>query len=204
MSVAEAKLSMEPPSGAPLVRFTAERYEELTRQGLFGPEDKIELIDGYLVEKMPQNLAHMFLVDLFSEIFFRILPAKWTARCQLGVRLSSDTIPEPDVAVVLGPKRRYAKGKPTKKEIALVIEVADSSLRYDRTTKQRIYARDRIPVYWIVNIPDRVVEVYTGPRAGRAPVYREREDFARGTSVPVVLRGDTVAEISVDDLFGDL
>jgi len=204
MSVAEAKPPIEPPSGAPLVRFTAERYEELTRQGFFGPEDKIELIDGYLVEKMPQNNAHMFLVDLFSEIFFRALPAKWTARCQLGVRLSSDTIPEPDVAIVLGPKRRYAKGKPTRKEIALVIEVADSSLRYDRTTKLRIYARDRIPVYWIVNIPDRVVEVYTEPKAGRSPAFQERMEFGRGTRVPVVLLGDTVAEIAVDELFGDL
>jgi hypothetical protein len=204
MSVAEAKPSMEPPFGAPLVRFTAERYEELTRQGLFGPEDKIELIDGYLVEKMPQNLAHMFLVDLFSEIFFRILPAKWTARCQLGVRLSSDTVPEPDVAIVPGPKRRYVKGKPTRKDIALVIEVADSSLRYDRTTKQRIYARDRLPAYWIVNIPGRLVEVYTEPKAGRSPAYQKREEFGPATRVPVVLLGDKVAEIAVDELFGDL
>lgn len=204
MSVAEQKTSVAPPTGAPLVRFTAARYEELTRQGFFGPADKIELIDGYLVEKMPQNDPHMVLVDLFSEIFFRTLPKEWTARCQFGVRLTADTIPEPDVAVVPGPKRRYLHGKPTKKEIALVIEVADSSLRYDRTTKQRIYARDRLPVYWIVNIPDRVVEVYTEPKAGRSPAYQKRTDFGRGTVLPVVLLGDTVAEIPVDDLFGDL
>ncbi|HJZ90040.1 MAG TPA: Uma2 family endonuclease [Gemmataceae bacterium] len=203
MSVAEPKSFIAPPVGAPLVRFTAARYEELTRQGFFGPADKIELIDGYLVEKMPQNDPHMVLVDLFSEIFFRILPKEWTARCQLGVRLTSDTIPEPDVTIVPGPKRRYLRGKPTKKEIALVIEVADSSLRYDRTTKLRIYARDRLPVYWIVNIPGRVVEVYTEPKAGRSPVYRKREEFGQGAQVPVVLLGDTVAEISVDELFGD-
>lgn len=204
MPVAERGMESPPALGAPLVRFTSERYEELTEQGFFGPQDKIELIDGYLVEKMPQNDPHMVVVDLLSEIFLRALPEEWTIRCQLGVKLSSDTIPEPDGVIVPGPKKRYLRGKPTRKEIALVIEVADSSLRYDRTTKQRVYARDRLPVYWIVNIPQRVIEVYTEPKAGRAPTYQHRDEFVCGSRVPVVLLGKNVAEIAVNDLLGDL
>lgn len=201
MSVAEPKTSVGPPAGVPLVRFTATRYEELTRQGFFGPADKIELIDGYLVEKMPQNDPHSFAVDMLTEILLRALPAEWTARFQFGVRLSSDTIPEPDAVIVPGPKSLYARRKPTRKDLALVIEVADRSLRYDRTTKQTIYARDRIPVYWIVNVRAKAIEVYTAPQAGREPGYQEQAVFTQGQSVPVVLNGKKVAEVEVEKLF---
>jgi hypothetical protein len=201
MSVAELTTPASPITGASLARFTAARYEELTRRGVFDLGDKVELIDGYLVEKMPQNDPHIVIVDLLSEIFHRALPREWTARCQFGVRLTSDTIPEPDVAIVPGPKTRYRHRKPGRKDIALVIEVAASSLRCDRTTKQRIYARDRLPTYWIVNIPAGTVEVYTEPKGGRSPSYQKREDFGRGTHVPVILLGKKVAEVAVDDLF---
>ena len=201
MSIAEPKTPVSPPSGAPLVRFSAARYEELTRQGFFGPADKIELIDGYLVEKMPQNDPHSFAVDMLTEILLRALPAEWTARFQFGVRLSSNTIPEPDAVVVPGPKSLYARRKPTRKDLALIIEVADSSLRYDRTTKQAIYARDHIPVYWIVNVRGKAVEMYTSPQAGREPHYQEQAVFTHGQSVPVVLHGRKVAEVEVDKLF---
>jgi Uma2 family endonuclease len=201
MSVAEPGSHVAPPPGAPLVRFSAARYEELTRRGFFGPADKIELIDGYLVEKMPRNDPHSFAVDVLTEMLLRALPAEWTARFQFGVRLSSDTIPEPDAVVVPGPKSLYARRKPNRKDIALVIEVADSSLRYDRTTKQTIYARDRLAVYWIVNIPAQTVEVYTEPRAGRAASYQKQAVYTRGQRVPVVANGKTLAEVEVDKLF---
>src|SRR6266516_2542516 len=140
MSVGKPASPVSPVPWASLARFSADRYEELTRQGFFGPADKIELINGYLVEKMPQNDPHSYAVDVLTEILLRALPAEWTARFQFGVRLSSDTIPEPDAVIVPGPKSLYGRRKPTRKDIALVIEVADSSLRYDRTTKQAIYA----------------------------------------------------------------
>jgi Uma2 family endonuclease len=201
MSVAEPRSSVAPPTGAPLVRFTATRYEEMTREGFFGPADKIELINGYLVEKMPQNDPHSFAVDMLTEILLRALPAEWTARFQFGVRLTSDTIPEPDAVIVPGPKSLYARRKPNRKDVALIIEVADSSLRYDRTTKQAIYARDRIPVYWIVNVRAKAVEVYTVPLAGREPSYEEQAVYTVGRSVPVLLHGKKVAEVDVDKLF---
>jgi Uma2 family endonuclease len=173
----------------------------LTRVGFFGPEDKIELIDGYLVEMMPQNDPHATIVDILTELFFQALPADWTLRCQLPVRLRGDNIPEPDGVVVPGPKRAYRRRKPGPADIALVIEVADSSLRYDRTTKLAVFARNRLPVYWIINIPDEIVEVYTDPKAGRAPTYQVRTDYARGARVPLVVGGVDVGGIEVDALF---
>jgi hypothetical protein len=67
-----------------------------------------------------------------------------------------------------------------------------------------VYARDRLPVYWIINIPERIIEVYTGPKGGRSPAYGTRKDFGRGSRVPVVLRGEQVAEVAVNDFLGDL
>jgi Uma2 family endonuclease len=194
--------STAPPlPNAPLVRFSAGRYEELTRVGFFGPGDKIELIDGYLVEKMPQNDPHTTIVDLLSELFLRALPAEWTIRCQFPIRLRGDTIPEPDGVVVPGPKSRYRNRKPGPADIALIIEASDTSLRYDRTTKFALYARNRLPVYWIINIPSETVEVYSDPKAGRTPTYLTRTDFARGSRIPVLIDGTEVAEIEVDALF---
>ncbi len=192
----------EPPQlpNAPLARFTVERYEELTRRGLFDSDDKFEMIDGYLVEKKPQNDPHIVAVDLLSELFLKALPAEWTIRCQFGIRLAG-SVPEPDGVIVPGPKTRYRQRKPVARDVALVIEVSNTTLRYDRTTKLKLYARNRLPIYWIVNVGDEVVEVYSDPKAGKEPGYRARADYGRGSKVPIVLRGETVAEIEVDAIF---
>ena len=201
MSVAEVETPRTPMPNAPLMRFSADRYEELTRLGVFGTGDKVELINGYLVEKMPQNDAHSFIVDLLSEIFLRALPPEWTIRCQFPVRMSFDTLPEPDAVIVPGPKTKYRRRKPRPKDIAIAIEVSDSSLRYDRTTKYAIYARDLVPVYWIVNIPDEVIEVYALPKAGRSPSYSKKVVYAPGSQVPVMLNAKRVGEVNVDSFF---
>jgi hypothetical protein len=83
--------------------------------------------------------------------------------------------------------------------VALIIEVADTSPDEDRIRKGRIYARARIAVYWIVNLRESQVEVYTQPRAGKSPAYRQRRDYARKESVPVVLDGEEIGRIAVED-----
>jgi Uma2 family endonuclease len=112
----------------------------------------------------------------------------------------TESVPEPDIAVAVGPEDLYDDAHPTFADMRLTVEVADSSLVEDRTMKLRIYARHRIPEYWIVNLVDRRVEVYTRPRAGRVPAYRVRTDYGPGEKVPVVLGGDTLGGISVDDI----
>jgi Uma2 family endonuclease len=128
-----------------------------------------------------------------------LLTPEWLPRIQSAVTLP-DSEPEPDVAVVAGPRRRYETHHPRPNEIAFLIEVADSTLADDRGFKGRLYARARIPIYWIVNLPGRQVEVYTRPRAGKTPHYRGCEVFGEGTNVPVVIGTTMLGSIPVKNL----
>ena len=180
---------------------TIDEYHRLIKIGFFTPDDRIELLDGYLVQKMPQDDPHAVMVSILPDLLAAIVPRDWAIRTQLPVTLVGDNEPEPDAVICPGPKTRYRAGHPTARDIAIVIEVSDKTLRRDRSTKLRIYARNRLPVYWIVNIPSEVVEVYTEPRAGRTPGYRHRTDYRRGESVPIALPGGKARQLSVESLF---
>jgi len=181
-------------------RFTVAEYHELIRIGVLTTEDRVELIDGYLVNKMPQNDPHASTVQRLAEDLFRTTPTGWQARSQLPITLANGE-PEPDAAVVRGGRRTYDDRHPGPADFGVVIEVADSTLRFDRRFKMAEYAGAHIPVYWIVNLIDAHVEVYTDPDAtADPPAYRTRTDYAPGQSVPLVLDGQTVASIPVADL----
>lgn len=192
-----------PPLGidfSELRPLTIDEYHRLIKLGFFTPDDRVELIDGYLVKKMPQDDPHAVSVNLIPDAFTAVLPGEWIVRPQLPITLAGNSEPEPDVVVCLGPKRRYSAGHPTVRDIAIVIEVADTTLRRDRGLKLRAYARNRVPVYWIVNLVEEQVELYTGPRSGRSPGYRSRADFGRRARVPVQIKGKTIGEVAVKDL----
>ena len=131
--------------------------------------DRVELIQGLLVTKMtkkpaafrfrPRNLWPCLSADSCPGITSRLK--------EDPIRIPGHSEPEPDVAVVRGDSRDYKDRHPEPSEIPLVVEVADSSLEFDRTTKQAIYASAKIPVYWIVNLIDRCLEVYSEPKGGR-------------------------------------
>ncbi len=121
-------------------------------------------------------------------------------RDQRPIYLSGDNVPEPDAAVVKGPIRRYLKHHPYPADIALLVEVSESTLDQDRGIKLEMYARDRIPEYWIVNLVDRVVEVYTQPKGGKTPSYRQMVSYGAGSSVPLRTAGKELGEIPVSDL----
>jgi Uma2 family endonuclease len=152
-----------------LYRLSVAQYQDMIRVGVLREDEKVELLEGLLVEKMTRNPPHDTALMLVQAALNAQLPSGWLTRIQCAVT-SADSVPEPDVAVVLGPPRRYLRAHPSPADIALVVEISDTSLDFDRTDKLRIYARARIPVYWIVNLPDRCVEVYTQPRGGRSPL----------------------------------
>lgn len=181
-------------------RFTIREYERLVKIGFLNPGDRAELIDGWLVDKMPHNPRHAAVVDIATDAIGRLLPREWTTRSQLPVRLPGDNAPEPDVAVVVAPKQRYLDRHPTEKEVTFVVEVSDTSLDEDRRLKIPQYARAKIAEYWIVNVRDRRVEVYTQPRGGKNPTYRQRTDYGPDDSVPVVVGGKELGRISVKEL----
>ena len=198
----EPKTATIPADGPPrsVHRFTIGEYERLTKIGFFNPGDRSELIDGWLVDKMAHNPRHAGTVDVTNDAIAALLSAAWTTRSQLPVRLPGDNAPEPDVAVVLAPKQQYTARHPTDKDVALVVEVADTSLDEDRRLKIPQYARARVAVYWIVNLVDRRVEVYTQPRGGKSPSYKQRTDYGPADAVPVIIAGKQVGTIAVKDL----
>ena len=111
-----------------------------------------------------------------------------------------DSEPEPDVVLAAGPNADYKTRNPTPSEAIVVVEVGDSSLREDQTTKLQLYAAAKVAVYWIVNLVDGRVEVYTQPRGGKNPTYRARSDYGPRDAMPVVVGGTPVGAIAVKEL----
>jgi Uma2 family endonuclease len=183
-------------------RLTVKAYHDLIANGTVREGEPIELIEGLLVPKMSRGSPHDSAIDFLDEYLVPLVPAGWFARSQRAVTLA-DSEPEPDYAVVRGPRSRYRGHHPLAAEVSLVIEVSDSSLGYDRVHKARIYARAGIPVYWIVNVIDKQIEVLTQPSGPcDTPAYAQTDVYVSGASVPVALDGTTVGTIAVADVVG--
>jgi Uma2 family endonuclease len=196
---ARRKTSSPPSSGAPpLHRITVDEYERIIASGSLEDPSRVELIDGYMVDKMGKNAEHSYTTKEAVKAFDRRLPAGWTWRQEQPVRIPAYDEPEPDISILRGTDATYRHRIPTAADVGLLVEVSDSTLSTDRGLKLAAYARDGIPVYWIVNLVDRQVEVYTRPtKAGR---YRSRQDYKPGQQVPVVIGGQQLPPIAVDDI----
>ncbi|HUR52675.1 MAG TPA: Uma2 family endonuclease [Gemmataceae bacterium] len=181
-------------------RFRVDEYQKMIDAGILTDEDAVELLDGYVVHKMPRNPPHDGSMFALNTRLQRIVPSGWVVRCQGGTRLA-DSQPEPDLAIARGDERLYFTRQPLPSDLALVIEVADTSLDRDRHDKGRIYAGDGIPVYWVVNLVDRVVEVFSNP-TGPVPEahYQRQQVYHLGASVLVELDGTPVGSVVVAEL----
>ncbi len=186
----------QPAGAGPVRRLTPDEYRGMIATGELPEGSGYELIEGVVVRKMPQDPPHAGCVRELNTQLGRLLPAGWTLSVQLPITLPGSE-PEPDATVARGTNRDYFTRHPGPADIGLVIEVADSSRLIDRRDKQRIYARAGLPVYWVVNIPDRQVEVYTDPQpAADPPGYAARADYTPGQSVPLPTGG----AVAVSDL----
>ena len=143
-------------------------YERLVDQGVFENEP-LELIGGQLIVAEPKGSEHATGVDMANDALRAALPPGWIVRVQNPLALDDESAPEPDIAVVRGTRADYRHAHPSRP--ALIIEVAESSLRFDRVTKGSLYARAGIAEYWIVNLIDRVLEVYREPGADITAPY---------------------------------
>ena len=184
----------------PIFRLSVEQYEEMGRQGILRPEDRVELLEGWLVPKMTKNPPHAVATKLTSKAIDRLLPPNWHSRTQDPVRLAA-SVPEPDVAVARGTERDYRDRHPNASEVAIVVEVAETSLSEDRTLKKQIYAHAGIPVYWILNLVDHKIEVYTEPTGPAEHAdYQNRQDFGPEDDVRVVLNTAELGRLRVREL----
>ena len=143
------------------LRWTREEYYRMAAAGLLG-DRRVELIRGEIIEMSPQDSLHATGISLVDTALRRVFAQGFVVRVQLPLSLGRDSDPEPDLAVVRGSPRDYLRTHP--RTAVLIVEVAESSLEYDRETKGALYAEAGITDYWIVNLTDRSLEVYRDPR----------------------------------------
>jgi len=150
-------------------RFSRAEYERLIDLGVFQPGEAIELIGGELMVAEPQGAAHYTAILKTARALEAAFGPGWVVRTQGPIGLDEDSEPEPDIAVVPGSPDDYGRAHPS--HAALTVEVAESSLGLDRQRKGSLYARARLSEYWIVNLADRILEVYRNPGPDNGAVY---------------------------------
>lgn len=175
---------------APPFLWTIDRYHQAIKAGVLSENDRVELLFGQLIPKMPIGEPH---ADCLSELvtYFTLKYKKsykyWP---QNPITLPNESEPEPDLAIVTAKSYTRATGHPTAKDILLLIEISDETLRYDRTYKARAYAMAGIVEYWIINVKDRQVEVRLSPDVAIND-YNSIIRYAEGTSFESPFNGNT-------------
>jgi Uma2 family endonuclease len=195
-----AELALPPVPNSEFWRLSLKQYHEMVQQGILTEDDPVELWEGILVRKMTKSRAHCWATELARQTLAPFVPAGWHVEAQESVTVLGSEF-EPDVVIVLGIARDYVDENPRAADLALVIEISDSSLARDQGFKKTIYARAGVPVYWILNLVEGRVEVYTDPDgAADKPDYRQRREFGAADEVPLVIGDQEVARISVREL----
>jgi Uma2 family endonuclease len=182
-------------------RISVSEYLTMIVSGVFPPDARVELLDGILVEHMTKFAPHNFTVMQLGILIGQVLPEAWLLREEKSLVLGRFWRPEPDIAVIRGPIELYRAVDPKTSDVGLVAEVSESTYAYDRGEKWRAYAAARIRVYWIINLPDRQIEVYTDPVGrGKSASYRKSATFGPEDEVPVVIDGQEVGRLAVQDI----
>lgn len=142
--------------------WTREEYDRLVATGIFHPDERLELVNGEILTMSPQGSLHATAVRLMEEALRTGFGHGFDVRVHMPLALGPHSEPEPDLAVVVGTPRDYRTAHPH--TASLVVEVADTTLSYDRNTKATLYACAGIPEYWIVNLLERQIEVFHEPQ----------------------------------------
>lgn len=169
------------PSAPTPYRFNREEYYRLWESGFFANK-RVELLDGEIITMAPQNPPHAGTTSRLTALLFRLLGSSVTIRAQLPIILNDYSEPEPDVALCRLDPDDYRHEHPKASDVLLLIEVADTSLAYDRGRKVAAYAGSGVPEYWIVNLSDGRIEVFSDPDPVAQRYRQER----------LVFRGDTL------------
>ena len=172
-------------------RITVAEYHRMGAAGIFAPEERVELLDGLLIQMPPGGPPHAYSVERVTSAFYERFAGRAYIRGQAAMTLDRWSEPEPDVMLSALPAEQYAVAHPKPSQVLLVVEVAVSSLRYDAGAKLRAYARRGLREYWMVDVERGHVDVYREPRGER---YKKHERIARGDSVtPLAFPDDAIA-----------
>jgi Uma2 family endonuclease len=175
-------------------KFTADEYERMVEVGIFGDDERLELIAGEIIAMAPIGHRHAACVAQLNKHLVIGVGDRALVWVQGPARLDMHSVPEPDLALLR--PRSYRTGSPTPEDVLLVIEVAENSLRYDRTTKLRLYARAGLPEYWVASVDGEWIEVYRFPEGDG---YRERHRAGRGERISPAAFADVI--VTVDEVF---
>jgi Uma2 family endonuclease len=185
--------------GRPLHRITVEQYHRMQENGTIRKEDRCELIRGFLLEKPKIKPPYAAAIRHLTRALLNLVADEAVVQFQLPITLA-DSEPEPDGVIATGVDEDYDHRHPGPDDILFLIEVSDSSLDFDRTVKLPLYAEAGIPQYWIINVADKSIEVYSHPRGGRNPGFRKPAIYTHGQSVPVVVAGKKRGMIPVSKI----
>ena len=174
--------------------FTADEFEQMAKAGVFREDERLELIDGEIVEMSPIGPGHGTCVAILNKRLVIGVGDRSLVWIQSAARMAIRSVPQPDLALLR--PRSYRRANPRPEDILLVVEVAESSLRYDRTRKLELYASAGIREYWVVSVDDEWVEVYRSPEDNR---YRESRRLRRGDTIAPLTFPDVV--IAVAEIF---
>lgn len=190
---------IETTTGAEMTRhrFTVAEYLRMAEVDLLGEDSRVELIWGEIVEMSAIYIAHTSTVKRLISLLTKQLGERIILGVQDPIQLSNDSLPQPDIAVLRPQDNFYSERQPGPDDILLLIEVADSSLRYDRRVKSKLYGEAGITEYWIVNLPERRIEVYREPQLDG---YRTVTRYAPGEMLSPLAFSEVV--LNVDDILG--
>jgi Uma2 family endonuclease len=183
----------------PLARrlFNVVEYHQMAQAGILGEDDRVELIEGEIVEMAPIGSRHQAGVDRLAELFFRQVADRAVVRVQGPIRLGVRSEPQPDITLLLRRPDFYAIYHPGPRDVLLVVEVSDTTIDYDRQVKVPLYAPYGIPELWVVVLELEVVEIYRRPTAEG---YQEVSQARRGQRLSPEAFPDL--ELAVDDILG--
>ena len=188
---AQATPKVPPPTLSPsreTRKFTVAEYYRMAEAGILKPDERVELIEGEIIVMPPIGPGHAGDVNRLNRLFARQVDDRFIVHIQNPVHLEDGSEPEPDIALLRYREDFYSGAHPTPADVLLVIEVADSSLEYDRNVKAELYGRNNIPETWIKNLPEDCIERLTEPGP---------EGYAQHT---VHRRGETISPVSLPDL----
>ena len=177
-------------------RFTVDEYHRMAEAGILGEDDRVELLEGEIVEMSPIGWRHQACVDRLTQWLVPALQGRAILRPQGPIRLGEDSAPQPDLVVLRPRADFYAEGGPGPGDVLWLVEISDTSLRYDRDVKVPLYARYGIPEVWLVDLEGEQVLVYRDPRSEGG--YRLAEVFGRGARLAP--RAFPDLELAVDEI----
>ena len=172
-------------------RITVDAYYRMGETGIIAPDARVELIDGEIIDMAPMGSAHASVLSMLNQRLVTVLASRAEVRCQLPIQLDQHSQPEPDIALLKPRADFYRGGHPSASDVLLVIEVADTSLEFDRSVKVPLYARHGIAEVWLVDLQNRLFTIHREPKDG---IYRD----TRTTGAPGAVELSRIPGVSVD------